>query len=440
MNILMISPFDLVVNRLWGPTIRLHSLAKELSARGHKVLLAGPPPFTGSRPATLDGVPLHYFKRPFHRYDYPSDGKEQERLDHNLRRNIPLVLISHWLELMKLVCRNKIDVIYVNRAYLDTAYPAFATHLLTRVPIVCDWDDLEGVHGFTTSFRQPLRIQIFETVNELLFPRVSDATVVASRYLGSLAENTGAKTERIYYAPSVADDLIFHPGVDGASLRSALAIEGRKVLLYCGNLSHGNGVKVENILYTLKNLLVKDSAFLLLVVGDGDLLNRNGKKGSLVQLAETLGIEGNVIFTGGVPYKDVPRYIAAADMCLALFPVNVITMCKSPLKVYEYMACGKAVIARDVGEISNCIEDGKSGILVYSDDPAEYSEKILKAFSDENYLGTLGLNARHAVETKFSWKLSADRVLEACNLARASHRPEFDDTRQKQSAGPNGTL
>lgn len=423
MNILMISPFDLVVDRLWGPTIRLHSLAKELNRRGHKVILAGPPPFTGPRPEILDQVALHYFKRPFHRYEYPADGRERERLDHNLRRNIPLVLVSHWLEMMKLVYREKIEVIYINRAYLDTALPAFVAHLLTRVPLVCDWDDLEGLHGFTTSFRQPLKIQIFSTVSELLLPHFSAATVVASRYLGSLAENTGTRPERIHYAPSVADDGLFHPGVDGGAVRARLGLEGRKVLLYCGNLSHGNGVKVENILYTLKNLLDRDPGFALVVVGDGDLLNRGGKKGPLVQLAQQLGIADQVVFTGGVPYREVPQYIAAADMCLALFPVNVITMCKSPLKVYEYMACGKAVVARDVGEISHCIDNGKSGILVHSDDPAEYSDKIARAFADRAYLKTLGLNARKAIEEKFSWSRSADTALVACRLARKGLRP-----------------
>lgn len=430
MNILMISPFDLVVNRLWGPTIRLHSLAKELIGRGHKVILAGPPPFTGSRPEILNCVPLYYFKRPFHRYDYPSDGRDRERLNHNLRRHIPLIMLSRWLELTRLVKSHKIDVIYVNRAYLDTAYPAFATHLLTRVPIVCDWDDLEGVHGFTTSFRQPLRIQILETVNELLFPRFSGATVVASRYLASFAANTGVKVEKIHYAPSVADTLMFHPAVDGTSIRSSFAIEGRKVLLYCGNLSHGNGVKVENILYTLKNLLNMDSTFFLLVVGDGDLLNKNGEKGSLVKLAESLDITANVIFTGGVPYIDVPQYIAAADMCLALFPVNVITMCKSPLKVYEYMASGKPVIARDVGEIPHCIEDGKTGLLVYSDDPGEYSAKILDAFSRDSFLESLGRNARDVIETRFSWKISADKVVDACNISLSRNKGKADDVRQ----------
>jgi glycosyltransferase involved in cell wall biosynthesis len=426
----MISPFDLVVNRLWGPTIRLHSLAKELIHRGHEVLLAGPPPFTGSRPAELDNVPLYYFRRPFHRYDYPSDGRARERMDHNLRRHIPGIVISRWLELLKLVKRRRIDVIYVNRAYLDTAYPAFATHLMTRVPIICDWDDLEGIHGFTTSFRQPLRIQIFETINELLFPRFSGAVVVASRYLASFTENIGVKAEQIHYSPSVADDLMFHQGVDGAAIRSRFGIDDRKVLLYCGNLSHGNGVKVENILYTLKNLLELDSSFFLLVVGDGDMLDKNGEKGILVQLAETLGITEHAVFTGGVPYKEVPQYIAAADICLALFPVNVITMCKSPLKVYEYMACGKPVIARDVGEISHCIEDGTTGLLVYSDNPSEYSDKIRDAFSREGFLETLGRNARHVIETRFSWKFSADRVIEACESCLTNKKRKIQDARQ----------
>jgi glycosyltransferase involved in cell wall biosynthesis len=414
MNILMISPFDLVVKRLWGPTIRLHSLAKELDKMGHNVILAGPPPFHGERPARLDGVNLYYFKKPFHRYYYPPDGKEAERKKHNRRFLIPLIMFGRLLEIMKLIKRNRIEVLYVNRAFLESAYPCFAAHIFKRIPIIYDWDDLEGLHGFTTSFRQPLWLQLFETFNEVLFTRIADATVVASNYLRDFALRLGTDINNIFYVPTVADSDKFHPDIDGSEIRTRYGMKDKKVLFYCGNLMENNGVKVENILYTLNILLKKEASFVLLIVGNGDLLEKNGGKGKLRELADVLGISEHVVFTGGIPYSVVPLYLAASDLCLALFPVNVITMAKSPLKVYEYMAAGKPVIARDVGELSFSIIDGETGLVVYSDNPEEYAEKILDAFSSDGLLNSIGENARRLIEDRFNWKKSADIVINAC--------------------------
>ena len=422
MNILMVSPFDLVTERLWGPTIRLHSLAKELIRAGHQVTLAGPPPYFGPTPEILDTVPMYYFSRPFHRYPYPDDDGRKQREHNNLRRWLPLVLWSRFLEVNSLLKEKKIDVLVVNRTFLDTAYPSYFARLLRKVPYVCDWDDLEGMHGFSTSFRAPLHLQLFETFNEVTFPRLAGSTVGASRYLVEFAEKLGVKNNRLFYAPSVADSEHFHPDVSGNEIRKKHKLDGDyKVLMYCGNLMRGNGVKVENIMFMMARLLKLDPSYRLLVVGAGDLVTRrSGRGGLLVRLSRRLGIRDKVIFTGGVPYQEVPRHIAAADLCLALFPVNVITMTKSPLKVYEYMAAGKPVAARAVGDIAECVLDQVTGILVHSDDPEEYADKIHKLFQDENTLAEMGSAARKRIDEHYLWAHSAAVMEKACEISRGA--------------------
>jgi glycosyltransferase involved in cell wall biosynthesis len=362
----------------------------------------------------LDGVPLFYFRVPFHRYHYPPNVDETMVRRHNQRHRIPFVLMSRLIDFMTLTRRSHCDVLYVNRAYIEIFYPSLLVYLLRRVPLVCDWDDLEGIHGFSTSFRKSLRIQMMETIHEVVLPRIAKVTVVASRYLAEFAENLGVPADRVFYSPTVADTDLFTPEADGAGIRKQYGFEGRKVLIYCGNLMAANGVNVSVIMHTLHRLLQRDPDFRLIVVGDGDLVHLNGKKGALVALAEQLGIAEKVKFTGGVPYREVPSYISAADLCLALFPVNLITMTKSPLKVYEYMATGKPVVARSVGEMSYCIRDGETGILVYSDDPAEYADKIHACFAQDGLLRRMGDRARQSVEEHFSWHTSAEAAYAAC--------------------------
>ena len=408
MNILMVSPFDLVVKRLWGPTIRLHSLAKELINMGHKVIMAGPPPFYGERPPLLEGVSLYYFKRPFYKYCYQMDGKERERAKANTKINLIKAIYSRSWEILNLTRRHNIDILYLNRAFFETGYPVLFSHYIRRIPFIYDWDDIEGLHGFSTSNRLPLKIQLIETINEVVFARLANAVVVASDYIREFALKIGVKEDRLFYAPTVANSHLFNPSVNGDTIRERLRLKNKKVLLYCGNLMKGSGVRLENLIITISILTRKDPGFHLVIVGEGD------QKGELEKLSIELDVRDNITFVGEVPYTEVPQYIKAADLCLALFPVNVITLAKSPLKIYEYMSCAKPLIARDVGEISRCIRDGINGLLVYSDNPQEYADKILSAFSNQDKLRQMGEMARATIEESFLWERSAQVIKKAC--------------------------
>jgi glycosyltransferase involved in cell wall biosynthesis len=112
-----------------------------------------------------------------------------------------------------------------------------------------------------------------------------------------------------------------------------------------------------------------------------------------------------------VPHADIPRYIAAADICVAPFDNNEITRCKSPLKIVEYMASGKPVVASDVGEVRNML-DG-AGLLVEPGRPEAIAKGILELAGDEKLRKTLAAAARQRAETKYNWTCSAGNLEKA---------------------------
>ncbi len=416
MNILIVSPFDLVVRRFWGPTVRLHALAKEFKRNGHNVLLAGPPPYKEPMPSAFEGVELYYL--PIHTFRYGYEDKDVIREAKEMAilgkfTAYPRILTIRTLSLVRLIKTHKINVILANGPFPDVAYPCYVASKITNARFFFDWDDLTGMHGFSTMSKDPIMYQVVSTANELFLARSAKATIVASKYLEEFALSIGVQRERLFYAPSVADIDRYRPDVDSEMIKARHKLWGKKVLLYVGNLHDNNGVKVENVLYTLKLLLEKDRSYFLMVVGGGNLLEDKGKPGKLIEITKELRLEESVIFTGTVPYKEVPMYMASADICLALFPINVVTFTKSPLKVYEYMASGKVVVARDVGDLPFCIKDMETGILVYSDDPVEYAEKILKCFGNKSLLKQIGQNARKIIEERFTWRQSADTIEKA---------------------------
>src|SRR5262249_29832585 len=95
----------------------------------------------------------------------------------------------------------------------------------------------------------------------------------------------------------------------------------------------------------------------LLLVGDG------AARDDLAAQAAALGLSNAAHFTGAVAPGDVPGLLASMDVGVAPYP-DLPNFYFSPLKVYEYMAAGLPVVASRLGQISNLIEPGVTGLLV----------------------------------------------------------------------------
>ena len=114
-----------------------------------------------------------------------------------------------------------------------------------------------------------------------------------------------------------------------------------KIVCFVGNLVPWQGV--DSLLRACASLRGSIPTLKLLVVGDGPESNR------LRSLADQLGLYDRVVFTGSVPYADVSAFVCASDICAAPF---IAGRKASPIKVYEYLACARPVVASDVDGIA----------------------------------------------------------------------------------------
>ena len=112
---------------------------------------------------------------------------------------------------------------------------------------------------------------------------------------------------------------------------------------------------------------------------------------------------------------DVAEYIALADVCCATFEDNDITRAKSPLKIAEYLASGKPVVASDVGEVKKMIEG--AGLLIPPGDAKGTAEGIIMMLKDENKRFEFGKKAREKAEKTFNWQRTSANIMEAYNMA-----------------------
>ena len=103
-----------------------------------------------------------------------------------------------------------------------------------------------------------------------------------------------------------------------------------------------------------------------------------------------LHLESKVIITGYIPQNKVPELLAAIDVAVLPYPRFPKELWFSPLKMYEYMAAGKAIVASKYGQIADVLEDGRTGFLVEPGDVDELTQAILRLLGDENLRSQLG--------------------------------------------------
>lgn len=118
--------------------------------------------------------------------------------------------------------------------------------------------------------------------------------------------------------------------------------------------------------------------------------------------------ENSLVFVG-LPYDDVPAYIRAADVGLAIHPDYFWSKWGfhgSSMKLFEYMACGRPVVASNVGQLAQVIAPWRNGLLC-ANNGAALREALLKLEARRSELPAMGANARCDVEQCFNWKRAA---------------------------------
>ena len=134
------------------------------------------------------------------------------------------------------------------------------------------------------------------------------------------------------------------------------------------------------------------------------------------EISKSKGLENVCLFTGPVDYREVPGYINACDLMVALYNPNANALRKkygigSPIKVLEYMACGKPVISTRVKPIDQVVHENKDGILVEPGNPSEVEKCIRDLLSNPAKQLELGENGKQLVASKYSWNSVALAML-----------------------------
>lgn len=260
--------------------------------------------------------------------------------------------------------------------------------------------------------RRPGWSKLMERLGELPDMMRADVITCVSDEVADQVEAMGIARDKILVAPCSVDPVRFRPGIDDTRVRDVLGVREQFVIGWVGGFRSFHGI--DSLLDCADSLAAKLPDLCLVLVGDGVLrasfdreVRRRGSK--------------NVVFAGAVPYQEVPEYIAAMDVALVSSP-ETSGFHYSPLKLREYMACGKPVIAPNIGQVPDMAVDGHEALLVEPRNEEAMVSAIESLYRHPDLRLKLGANARIRVEQDGTWDYQLSRLIHALDVRRAPGR------------------
>jgi phosphatidylinositol alpha-1,6-mannosyltransferase len=199
------------------------------------------------------------------------------------------------------------------------------------------------------------------------------------------------------------DITAFHPQVDGR-VRSELGLGNRPVVVCVSRLVPRKGQ--DTLIRALPAIRARVSGAALLIVGGGRY------EGALRRLAEREDVAGDVVFSGSVPWPELPKYFAAGDVFAMPCRTRRAGMDVEGLGIVylEAGATGKAVVAGDSGGAPDAVQDGRTGVVVDGRNLDAVTDAVAGLLGDRAVRDRMGAAGRAWVETSWRWDVIAARL------------------------------
>ena len=360
-----------------GQHVHIRHLTEALSARGHDIVMAGP----GAQKDEAKKLDAHegesglksWLPRPLYEcaeygYSFPA----YRRLAAKAKRSRP-------------------DIIYerYNLFYHAGAWAKRRLGLPLILEINAPLAEERAAHG-------GLSLKSFARASEQAIWRAADMALPVTDALADHVRAAGVPEDRI---------TVIQNGVsaDFLSVRNASAVrrrynlDGKLVLGFSGFVREWHGV--DRVIRFIAETSRRDLH--LLIVGDGPA------RASLERLAQDLGVEDQVTVTGVIQRDRVADHVAAFD--IALQPA--VTPYASPLKLFEYMALGRPIIAPASANIDEVLDGAAEALLFDAHDEGAFQTALKSLIADDEKRARLGAAARaRLIREDFSWAGNAAKV------------------------------
>ncbi len=298
---------------------------------------------------------------------------------------------------------NKVTLLHSASNFVNGIATNYAAKMLGIKSIY----EVRGLWEITRISRQP---QWYGSEHYLMSKRLetesaknADHVITITKALKNELIRRGVHAKRITVIPNGVNISKFRNVKRNHLLSGKLDLDDHIVIGYVGSIVDYEGLDL--LLEAI--LLLRDrgvGGFKTLIVGDGVELK------NLKSFSSKHGLDSFVVFTGRVPFEQVEDYYSLIDICP--FPRKGLPVCEmvSPLKPFEAMAMGKAIVSSDVAALAEIINIGHTGLTHRKDDAKDLADKLEQLIINRTFRNDLGKNSRRWVQAERDWNVLAKRV------------------------------
>lgn len=281
-----------------------------------------------------------------------------------------------------------VDVVHAGEYFYPTVFPPLVAKNRRNIPVVVCSDAMVGISWRYNSFAVDWAAHTYtKTIGKAVLTRC-DAAIFLYEALAHQAKALHVPPQKIKVIPNGVDAKLFD-NLDKAKSRRILGIDSdEKVILSISRLVPVKGI--ETLIEVTRKLLQNGVAVKTYVVGGGPYRRIYEKAAA--------DLKDAFIFTGNVPYKDIPVLLSACDVFLLASLSEGL-----PTVVLEAGACKKPVVASNVGGIPDIITHEESGFLVNPQDRNGFFTYAKMLLEDEFIAEKIASKLHNHVLEHFSW-------------------------------------
>jgi glycosyltransferase involved in cell wall biosynthesis len=322
------------------------------------------------------------------------------------------------------------DLIFATSTPLTIALPGIYAAYRGRAPFVFEvrdlWPELPIAMG---ALKHTLSIAAATRLEVLAYCRAHHIVALSPDMKQGIIER-GVEPQRVTVIPNSCDfDLFDVPPSEGKDFRREHDWLGeRPLVVYCGTVGRINGV--DYLAHLAAAMLRNDPDVRFLVVG------RGSEQGRIRRYAEALGVlDRNFFMIGGVPKRDIPTILSAADIATSLFIDLPAMWANSANKFFDALAAGRPVAINHEGWLADLVRQRGLGLVLDPRNVAESAAALARYLNDDEAMRRAREASRRVGRELFDRDVLASRLEDVLlSAAGAGRTLDTMDTRRSRQA------
>ncbi len=378
-----------------GAAVHVRAMTHAFAHAGHQVTIVTPRP--GPKDGPIPEANLIHVPLPPRDETLPDETTIRDRQSQAYNERLLTAVTQHHRQ-------HPFDFIYERYSLWSDTGAQFSRQ--TRLPLVLEVNaplvEEAARYRALSDYEKALEIESAQF-------KTAYALSVVSQPLWDYAVSKGASPRHTHVLPNGVDPEQFHPGVRGGKIRDRHNLHGRIVVGFSGRARPWHDL--ETVIHAAAMLRESNPLYHLLLVGQmpDDIQT---------QLAQH-GLTQATTITGPVPHHEVPGYLAAMNIAVSSH-LPLPDFYFSPLKLFEYLACGVPTVAADLGQPAHIIQHGKTGLLYTPGNAASLAQQIQTLVAHPSKARQMAWHGATNVLQNHTWDKNAAAILGLVTPSKAT--------------------